>query len=541
MLLVALSSGAASCALQNNDLTSITHSDLSDENGNAAYIVVLKRAPIESLSLSSMDPISARAIVENLMMRVENRHQIENSEQVFSAVLQGGVYHLTEEQAQSLSQDPEVAYIEKDRIVSINSTQSTAPWGLDRLDQVSLPLNQSYSYPDRTSNFGTVHAYVIDTGVLTSHQDFQGRAIHGYDFVDKDTDSTDCNGHGTHVAATIGGGSYGVAKDVRLYGVRVLDCAGSGKLSDVIAGIEWVTQNHVKPAVANMSLGGLASQAIDDAVKASIQSGVVYVVAAGNENQPACNSSPARVPEAITVGSTTKADARSSFSNYGTCVDLFAPGSDILSAWYTSASASHTISGTSMASPHVAGVAALYLAQHPSAQPLEVRNALVGGATSGVLTGIGTGSPNLLVNTRFLLGGNTPSPVPTPTPVPTPNPTPVPTPAPTPTPPPSSEPCSNCEVFRGSLNSKGASLYHPSANGYNARTGTQQIWLRGPKNTDFDVYLYRKNGSSWSQVARATGLSSDEQITYSATSGVYRVQVVSYSGAGSYSLYLKKP
>jgi serine protease len=276
--------------------------------------------------------------------------------------------------------------------------QANPTWGLDRIDQTSLPLNQSYDYKRDASN---VNVYVIDTGILNSHVEFEGRAQSGIDTIDDDSDSTDCNGHGTHVAGTIGGKTYGVAKKVKLFGVRVLDCEGSGQYSDVIAGVDWVTANHVKPAVVNMSLGGPVSQALDDAIKNSIQAGITYVVAAGNENQDACNSSPAGVAQALTVGSTDSADKRSSFSNHGSCVNIMAPGSRILSATHTSNSATETLSGTSMAAPHVAGVAALYLSSQPQASPQNVFETLRSNSVSNKIGDI-KGSSNLLVNSQFV-------------------------------------------------------------------------------------------------------------------------------------------
>jgi serine protease len=385
----------------------------------ADFIVVLSKPAVAELKaqmvLSRGFEVSTEAVVTSAMRTLSEDYDLSAASKTFSHALRGGVFEMTGEDAAALRKDPRVAYVERDGRVSISMTQATAPWGLDRLDQTSLPLDKSYESPDGGA---TVNAYVIDTGVLRTHSEFQGRASSGYDFVDNDADATDCNGHGTHVAGTIAGATYGVAKNANIIAVRVLDCQGSGSFSGVVQGIDWVTAHHTGPSVANMSLGGGVSQAIDDAVKASIQSGVTYAVAAGNESRDACLSSPSRVPQAITVGSTTNTDARSSFSNFGTCVDIFAPGSDITSAWYTSPTATNTISGTSMATPHVAGVAALYLAQHPTALPSEVASQLTSHALNGKITGVGTGSPNLMLNTAFLLGGATPPPTPTPTPTP---------------------------------------------------------------------------------------------------------------------------
>jgi serine protease len=369
------------------------------------YIVVFKKAALEDVAKDSFEPMSARDTVQKMSGSLASTHKLGSAKFVFSRVLQGGVYHLEDDQLEALRNDPRVDYIEKDQKVSIRAVQAEPVWGLDRIDQQHLPLDKKYQHDDQGA---AVNVYVIDTGILASHTQFGGRAAHGYDLVDKDNDSTDCDGHGTHVAGTIGSLLYGVAKNVKLFGVRVLNCSGSGSNAGVIAGIEWVTNNHVKPAVANMSLGGGASQAVDDAIRASIASGVTYVLAAGNSNADACGGSPARVAEAITVGSTTNADARSSFSNYGTCVDLFAPGSDIKSLGITNIDAVDTMSGTSMASPHAAGVAALYLSRHPAATPAQVAAALVAGAVSGKVTNPGTGSPNKLLNSLLAGGGTQP-------------------------------------------------------------------------------------------------------------------------------------
>jgi subtilisin family serine protease len=310
----------------------------------------------------------------------------------YSAAVQGFSAQMSARQARRLAANPAVAYVEQDSVVHVDTTQSGATWGLDRVDQRNLPLSGSYTYNQNTSG---VTAYVIDTGILTSHSEFGGRAGVAYDALGGN--GQDCNGHGTHVAGTIGGATYGIAKSVTLRAVRVLDCGGSGTNSGVIAGVDWVTGNRVRPAVANMSLGGGISSALDSAVSRSINSGVTYALAAGNSNANACNSSPARVGAAITVGATTSSDARASYSNYGSCLDIFAPGSSITSAW--SDGGTNTISGTSMASPHVAGAAALYLSGNSGASPATVRDALVNKATTNVVGSPGSGSPNRLLYT----------------------------------------------------------------------------------------------------------------------------------------------
>ncbi|UCX06673.1 S8 family serine peptidase [Shewanella glacialimarina] len=326
----------------------------------------------------------------------------------FGSALNGVLINANAKQIAELQNDPKIKYIEQDQMMSIspvieaNSNQGNPTWGLDRIDQRDLPLDNNYHYDFDGSG---VTAYVVDTGVLTSHNEFGGRASSGYDFIDNDFDATDCNGHGTHVAGTIGGSSYGVAKNVNIVGVRVLNCSGSGSNSGVISGINWVKNNASGPSVANMSLGGGASQATDDAVNAAVAAGISFVVAAGNDNSNACNYSPARAANAVTVGSTTSSDSRSSFSNYGTCLDIYAPGSSITSAWYTSNSATNTISGTSMAAPHVAGVAAVYLNQTPTMTPAQVTSLLTTRGSGGKVSDAKTGSPNTLLFSLDEVGG----------------------------------------------------------------------------------------------------------------------------------------
>lgn len=362
------------------------------------YIVVLKN-DVAALSGENSRAPRVSALASNMAAL----HGVKVSKS-FEHALRGFVVKANDRALARLLMDDRVAYIEEDGYMYASATQTGATWGIDRVDQRALPLNGSYTYDTTASN---VHAYIIDTGVLGSHTQFTGRMGNGYTAITDANGTNDCNGHGTHVAGTVGGSTYGIAKGAIIHPVRVLGCTGSGTNSGVIAGMDWVTANHIKPAVANMSLGGGASTATDDAVARMTAAGVTVAVAAGNDNANACNYSPARAASAITVGSTTSTDARSSFSNYGTCLDIFAPGSSILSSWYTSTTATNTISGTSMASPHVAGAAALYLAVNPSATPSQVASALAASSTTGVVTGAQTGSPNRLL---YTLGGSPPPP-----------------------------------------------------------------------------------------------------------------------------------
>ena len=551
------------------------------------YIVVLQdETPDEVRGMSSERKAKRRV---DTAIEMSTRHR-GRAERVYHNAINGFVANLSDNDAREMLKDRRVRFIEQDSIVSINqAVQSPATWGLDRIDQRALPANTNYTYAYTGYK---VHAYIIDTGILTSHAEFAGRIGAGSSAIVDANGVNDCNGHGTHVAGTVGGTSYGVAKSVILHPVRVLGCAGTGATSGVIAGVDWVTANHIKPAVANMSLGGGASTALDDAVRKSIAAGVTYAIAAGNNNLDACGYSPARVTEALIVGSTTNTDARSSFSNFGSCVSIFAPGSAITSAWYTSTTATNTISGTSMATPHVAGAAALVLEQTPDATPAQVKQALVTAASPGVVTDPGTASPNLLLYS--LNGSALPPPVDLP---------------------PVARFTSNCAVLTctfdatsstddkgaisnyqwafgdtttgtGSTASKtfgnsgtftvqltvtdsasqqstatasvtvSAPLVAPcnactSTTGSIARqgntatlaqftrsAGTLRGWLQGPVGTDFDLVLQRRQtNGTWLTVATAATTAASESITYAATAGTYRWQVRAFRGTGAYTVW----
>ncbi|MFE2061864.1 S8 family peptidase [Streptomyces sp. NPDC059467] len=314
----------------------------------------------------------------------------------YDSVLNGYAVRASAAQARRLAADSRVDSVVQDSRVRLERTQKNPPsWGLDRVDQAALPLDKAYTWPQSAGAGVTV--YVIDTGVRISHRDFGGRASYGWDFVDGDRNADDGNGHGTHVAGIIAGTKYGVAKQARIVSVRVLDDSGAGTTAQVIAGIDWVTAHARGPAVANLSLGGYHSVQLDTAVRNSISSGVTYTVAAGNDDVPAARSSPADVPQALTVGATDRTDTRAAFSDFGSAVDLFAPGVAITSDWNASDTAKATCSGTSMAAPHVAGAAALYLAGHPKAGPAQVAKALIAGAASGKVSDAGPGSPDRLL------------------------------------------------------------------------------------------------------------------------------------------------
>ena len=541
--------------------------------------------------LNDEAPTAARVSVASLAQTMAVQYRLRVT-RVYQRVLTGFVVTMTPQAARVLATDPRVRYIEQDSVVSIAATQTQTPatWGLDRIDQRDLPLSNSYIY--NTDGAG-VHAYIIDTGIRATHTEFTGRISNGFTAINDGRGTTDCNGHGTHVSGTVGGTTWGVAKQVTLHPVRVLDCNGSGTTSGVIAGVDWVTNNHASPAVANMSLGGGASASLDAAVQNSINSDVTYAIAAGNSSADACGSSPARVAPALTVGASTNTDNAASFSNFGTCVDLYAPGQGITSAWITSDTATNTISGTSMATPHVTGVAALFLEANTAATPGAVHSAVVSNATPNRLSAVGSGSPNLLLYSLFVappvdnppvasftftctnlvcnfdgsgstggittyqwnFGDNTqpafgPSVVHQYTSAGTYMVTLT-----------VSDgvrsnsltrsvtvssgdgaPCTACTRYTGTLSGTGDYDIQPNGTWYfRGVSGTHRGWLSGPAGTDFDLYLQKWNGFYWVTVARSESATPQEQIAYAGSAGYYRWIVYSFSGSGSYSFWLQTP
>ena len=426
---------------------------------------------------------------------------------VFSSAINGYSVEMPRGLAVQLSDDPRVKYVEEDSVVDIQATETNATWGISRIDQRSFIAPQDTNYTYNTTG-SAVSVYVIDTGVLTSHPDFGGRAVDAFDVYHDGGDMTQCNGHGTHVAGTIGSNTYGVAKGAMIYSVKVYPCdtSISGSMSDILSGIDWVTRHAVHPAVANMSMAGSPSQTLDDAVKNSIATGITYVVSAGNYSDDACKYSPARLPEAITVAATDERDYRSSISNYGACVDIFAPGEYITSLSNHVDSSTFIMSGTSTSSPHVAGVAALYLEAYPSASPQEVSNAIVNNGTAGVVIDAGTRSPNLFLYSTFMTIGGSPS-------------------------------CGGTS-YSGSLSSPGKMDYQSSSAGFSGNGGLYSGSVNMPQGAVFSITLQKQSKKSWSTVATSA---SGQPISYQGRNGTYRWRVADVSGSGSYALCAVNP
>lgn len=466
------------------------------------YIVVLKN------DISDVD-----VTAETLSRRYEA--QLKH---VYKSALKGFVVNMPEAQLERLAAEDAVNFIEEDSLTSIETTQDNATWGLDRIDQRNLPINAAYNY--ETAGQG-VTAYILDTGIRISHTDFGGRARISYDAIGDGQNGFDCHGHGTHVAGTVGSNTYGVAKAVSLVAVRVLPCSGGGMVSQLIMGIDWVTANHVGPSVANISITASGiSTALEQSVTQSINSGVVYSVAAGNNNLDACNYSPAHTPKALTVAATASNDSRASYSNYGSCVDLFAPGTAITSLSNGDDVSTRVMSGTSMASPHVAGAAALYLSTNPSATPGTVASALTSSASADKLSSVGTGSPNSLLYSLAITGTTNPPPT-----------------DPPPTDPPPTTACSG--VLYTSSISAGATNYHPLA-GFSGRAGTYTGTVTGRSGGILNVALEQKKGRSWNQVAISPSSASPTTAAFTGGKGTYRWRVTS-AADNTYTLCTTAP
>ena len=571
------------------------------------YIVQLKK-PVDGSVLSGL-PVASQA--QSLLTAIGGGQVLHT----YEYALRGFAVRISPAQASLLALNPLVASVNPDVVMKAGATQNNPPsYGIDRVDQRDLPLSGSYTYAD-TAGQGA-HVYVIDTGLNANHSDFAGRVGNGRNFVGGGLLGTgtanpdnwaDCNGHGTHVAGSAVGTVYGVAKKATIHGVRVLDCQGTGSGAAILAGIDWVAANAIQPAVANLSLGTLNGRSTDQetAVRNLVNANVAVAVAAGNDSKSACQTSPAAEPTVLTVGATERTDRMASYSNFGTCLDLFAPGSDIISASHSNNTGSSTLSGTSMASPHVAGALAVKRAQNPSVSAAAVQVAVVDDTTPNKVTSPGTGSPNKLLFVPVAgSGGGTPTvdnpPVAaftvsctnlacnfngtgstddkgiasyswsfgdstsatgatvsktysaagsytvTLTVTDTTSQTNTKSQSVTVTAAPTggNTPCADCTTKTGTL-ANGGTAYDPASTGFASNGGQFKGYLRGPAGTDFDLFLERQTsglfGTSWSIVARAETASTNEDIVYNGAAGTYRWRIRSYSGSGAYTFYVKNP
>lgn len=480
-----------------------THADndkfrISENRIPNRYIVVLNDADDYGRTTEPVD----------LADELSNQYAMK-IHRTFGASVKGYATEMTESEALRLSENPRVRYVEEDGIVETQSVQSNATWGISRVDQRTgtIPSDTNYEY---LATGAGVKIYIIDTGVWTDNPDFGGRASWGYDVGNDAQRITECNGHGTHVAGIAGSSTYGVAKNAQLISVKVFPCVGGAAVSDVISGIDWVRRNATAPAVANMSFSGGRSSALEDAVGQLITSGVTVTTAAGNNGDDACNYSPSHLAEALTVGSTYYTDERPSSTNYGSCLDVFAPGVVITSTWNRPEMPTNSISGTSMASPHVAGVAALYLERNPQASPAQVADIIRTNATSDVVTQAGPGSPNLFLYSGFISDG--------------------------PPPPPS---CSG-DLYNGNL-SVGGSNFQSSVNGFSSGQGRFFGTLNLPTGLNSVLSLEQKKGRSWITVASSPGTSAVESVNYKGKSATYRWRIRAVSGSGDYVLCSSTP
>ena len=460
------------------------------------YIVVLDD------DASAENALSVEAIASDLHKKYRGK-----PDRFYSNALKGYSVEMTESAAIRLSAEPAVKYIEEDAIVEPQGIQTNAPWGISRIDQRDwqYPLSTEYKY-NATGN--GVHVYVIDSGILTSHPDFGGRAVEGFDAFNDPTPISQCSGHGTHIAGTVGSSTFGVAKGVIIHSVRVQPCSGFATTSTVIAGIDWINRNVQFPAVTNLSLASTYSRSFEDAVKSSIGLGITYTVAAGNYAADACNYSPAHLADAITVGSMGSSDSWDPSTNYGTCIDLLAPGVTIRSTWNTAEYSSFDLSGTSTAAPHAAGVAALYLEANPNASPREVQEALISNSTSGAVYGLGNNTPNRLLFSNFGFSAN---------------------PAPQ---------CAGVS-FEGLLTVPGLSTFQSSKIGFVTSQGVLKGALSVPENANFRLHLEKRlNGrrADFETVASSSGGEPTETVEVRVRNGTYRWRIESLAGTGAYSL-----